>query len=151
MVITIYTEEVMTRLRTISHREVAEIPDAEARYRAEAGSEKLEEIYHCIAEARARLEARCARWLKATYHTEKDNLLSIPASYEFEFDISERRAVNKTTPLTDAMNVFIVEYALSKFYSNVSQSELSNKHGLLAVDAGNQIDELLYTKLPPRV
>lgn len=151
MVITIYTEEVMNHLRAVSHREVAEIADVEARYRAEAGSEKLEEIYRCIEEAYSRLSSRLSRWLKATYYTRKDNLLDVPASYEFEFDISERRAINKTDALANAMDVFMVEYALSKFYSNVSQGDLSNKHSLLAIDAGNQLDELLYTKQPPRV
>jgi hypothetical protein len=151
MVITLYTAEIINSLRTISHREVAEIADVEARYRAEAGSEKTGEIYSCIEDAAARLSGRCARFLAGAYSTGKDNLHSLPAEYVFEFTLSERRAVNKAAPLTEAMDTFVVEYALSKFYSMVSQGDLSNKHSLLAIDAGNQIAQLLYTKQPPIV
>ncbi|MBR5660599.1 MAG: hypothetical protein IKW99_03520 [Bacteroidales bacterium] len=47
------------------------------------------------------------------------------------------------------MSSLVVHYALSRFYSNVSQPDLSNKHSLMAIDAGNEIDNLLYSKLPP--
>ena len=151
MVIVLYTEEIVKNLRTISHREVAAIEDADARYRAEAGSEKMEEIYRCVWEAFARLSARCSRWLKATYQNRRDNVMNIPTQFGFEFLLSERRSINNTEPLLNEMHTFMVEYALSKFYSTVNQGELSNKHSLLAIDAGNNIDQILYTKQPPRV
>jgi len=151
MVITLYAEEIVNNLRSVSHREVAAIEDPDARYRAEAGSEKLEEIYRCIQEAFARLSARCSRWLQATYQHQRDNTMEIPTQFIFEFVLSERRAINNTEGLLNEMHNFMVEYALSKFYSNVNQGELSNKHSLLALDAGNNIDQILYTKKPPRV
>lgn len=151
MVIVLYTEEIVKQLRTISHREVAAIEDPEARYRAEAGSEKLPEIYRCVWEAFARLSARCSRWLKATYEHKRDNVYDVPSEFGFEFVLSERRSINSTEPLLNDMHNFMVEYALSKFYSMVNQGELSNKHSLLAIDAGNNIDQTLYIKQPPRV
>lgn len=151
MVIVLYTEEIVKQLRTISHREVATIEDPEARYRAEAGSEKLPEIYRCVWEAFARLSARCSRWLKASYEHKRDNVYDVPSAFSFEFVLSERRSINSTEPLLNDMHNFMVEYALSKFYSMVNQGELSNKHSLLAIDAGNNIDQTLYIKQPPRV
>lgn len=149
--IRLYTGELHSRLRTISHRECAEIADVEARYRAEAGTEKTEEIYACLDEGSRRLASRCYRFLADEYTIEKDNLTSLPEAYVYDFTFSERRALGKADPLAEAMNTFILEYALAKFYSNVSQSELSNKHSLLAIDAGNLISGLLFTKKPPRV
>ena len=151
MVITLNVEEIVSQLRAISHREVAAIEDPDARYRAEAGSEKLTEIYQCVWEAFARLSARCSRWLKATYQHTRDNVRDVPTAFTFEFVLSERRSINNTDPLMNEMHTFMVEYALSKFYSIVSQGELSNNHSLLAIEAGNNIDQILYTKQPPRV
>lgn len=151
MVVELFTQEVINQMRAVSHREVAEIADAEARYRAEAGSEKTDELYRCIDDAHKRLSARCMRFLKATYKRKVDNLRDIPSSYIYEFSLSERRAINKAEGLIDAMHTFLLEYAMSKFYSIVSQGELSNKHSLLAIEAGNLIDQLLFTKQPPRV
>ena len=77
--------------------------------------------------------------------------MDVPTQFAFEFVLSERRSINNTEPLLNEMHTFMVEYALSKFYSIVNQGELSNKHSLLALDAGNNIDQILYTKQPPRV
>lgn len=151
MVITLYTEKVIKDLRTISHREAASVTDPDARYRIEAGSEKMEEIKRCVSEAHARLLARCRRWLESNYETYGDNELLIPTAYNLELALSERRAVNNAEVLANLMHTFLVEYALTKFYSIVHQVELSNKHSLLAIEAGNNIDESLYTKRPPLV
>lgn len=148
MVITIYTEDIVNDIRSISHHEVAEIPDVEARYRAEAGSEKLPLIYKGVAGGIARLGRRCIRFLKNNY-TESDNVREIPEEYNFDFNFSERRAIGKSERLSEEMHNFVVHYALSQFYSDVSQGDLSNKHGLLAVESGNEIDTMLYSKLPP--
>ena len=154
MVIIIHTEDILNLLRSISHREVAAIEDPDARYRVEAGTEKMYEINRCVSEAFSRLYSRCSRWTRATYDHKRDNLpadAGLPENYSIEFVLSERRAINKAEGLQEAMQTFMVEYALSKFYSIVSQGELSNKHSLLAVDAGNTIDQILYTKQPPRL
>ena len=153
MVITLHTQEILDNLRSISHREVSVIEDADARYRAEAGTEKMYEIERCVSEAASRLAGRAvvARFLKADFKLEKDNTHELPPEYVFEFVLSERRRINTAGPLEEAMNTFMVEYALTKFYSIVSLADLSNKHSLLAIEAGNEIDSILYTKKPPRV
>lgn len=153
MVITLHTQEILDKLRSVSHREVSVIEDADARYRAEAGTEKMYEIERCVSEAASRLAGRAvvARFLKADFKWEKDNQHELPPEYVFEFVLSERRAVGTAIPLEEAMNTFMVEYALTKFYSIVSLVDLSNKHSLLAIEAGNEIESILYTKKPPRV
>lgn len=151
MEVTFYVESIVNKMRSISHWEVSEIADVEARYRAEAGSEKLNELYLCVDDAVGRLHGRTFRWMKYDYKKEMDNTQNIPLSYKFDFMLSERRATNKIDALEEAMNTFIVEYALSKYYSLVSQTELSNKHSLLAVDSADALDELLYAKRPPIV
>ena len=153
MVITLHTKEILDKLRSISHREAESIVDADARYRVEAGTEKMYEIHHCLSDAASRMAGRksVSRYLKSWLEEMCDNGLTVPPSYEFDFELSERRAINSAVPLEEAMNTFMVEYALSKFCSIVSQVELSNKHSLLALDAGNEIDRILYTKIPPKV
>lgn len=151
MVITLTTEEILNRVRTISHDEVAAIADVEARYRAEAGTEKMKEIHDCIKEAHGRLVHQCRRFLRNTNAQGANNTGTLPQTYTFDFILSERRNLGNGEPLAEVMNTFMVEYALAKFYSVVSQGDLSNKHSLLAIDAGKELDVILYTKLPPRV
>lgn len=151
MVITLYSQEILNDLRSKSHYEVANITDVEARYRVEAGGEKMDEIVRCINEGVARLRHRCWRFLKDDWKETSDNVVTLPDAFTIELVLTERRAVGKAEPLTEAMHTLVVEYALSKFYSDMAQQDLSNKHGLLAVDAGNRIEELLYSKLPPRL
>lgn len=151
MVITLYKQELLNDIREKSHLEVANIPDAEARYRAEAGTEKVEDIYRCVWEALSRLYHRCWRFLNDDFSKRADNVAWLPDEIQVELVLSERRAIGKANPLKAAMHSFVVEYSLSKFYSDVAQQELSNKHSVLALEAGDRIDNLLFTKLPPRV
>lgn len=148
MVVTITTSDILLLVRSISHREVAGILDVEARYRAEAGSEKAAELEECVKEGIARLQSRVYRFLTSvTYSPES----GFPTTVAFNFDLSDRRGNNKEEAITEACNTFVLEYALSKFYSIVSQGELSNKHSLATLETGNHLDELLYTKNPPIV
>lgn len=152
MTITLNTSVLLSDIRRISLLELEGIADVEARYRAEAGTEKEDVLRECISAARTRLERRCLRFLDNSYVDEATSGKSTDSTFVFEFAMeSSRRADGKTFPLADAMHDFIVEYALARFYSTVSQGDLSNKHSLLALEAGREFDELLHTKLPPRV
>ena len=151
MVITLYTEDIVLDIRSISHHEVAEIPDVEARYRAEAGSDKLPLIYKGITRGVADIKASCARFLRPEYAKEGDNTRDIPETYVFDFSGAERRAIGKAAPLANAMSRYIAHRALSSFYSDVSQGELSSRHEDLATRAGEDIINLIYSKVPPRV
>ena len=151
MVITLDAATLLARLKSISHREVAEIQDAEARYRAEAGTEKEAELKQDIRDGAAMCSHRVMRFLRRTYTRSIDNKYGWPTEFVYDLELSERRLANKGEALMTAMNDFVLHYALSKFYSNVSQIELSNKHSVLANEAAKNIDQLIYTKLPPSV
>ena len=151
MVVELKAAVLLVNLKSISHREVAEIPDVEARYRAEAGSEKEADLKRCIIDGSAMCSHRVMRFLQRTYTTTVNNEPAWPLKFTYELELSERRLANKGDALETAMNDFVLHYALSKFYSNVSQMELSNKHSILTNDAALTIDKLLYTKLPPSV
>lgn len=151
MTIELYTTPILNEIRQKSHLEVQDIQDPAQRYNARAGLDKEEEIYRCFLEGMAQARHKCLRFLREQYVESTDDAPVYSDSSVFEFAFSERRALNKAEPLTAALHALVVQYALAKFYSTVNQVELSNKHSLLAVEAGNKIDELLYTKQPPRV
>ena len=111
--------------------------------------EKLVRSY--INDAAKQLLRRCSRFLRENIQLRYNNDPDWPESYVYDFVFGERRAINKAEPLTATMHAFVMQYALSKWYSLTSQSELSNKYSLEALESGRQIDELLYYKQPPRV
>lgn len=151
MLITIDTDSVFLEVRQKSHLNVQDIQDPEARDNARAGVEKTDEIEHCIVDAFAQLTRRCARFIVEAMAAEADNWRVMPSSYTYDLALSERRAINKAEPLAAVMHAFVVAYTLAKFYSSVSQGGLSNAYSLQAVELGNQLDEMLYTKQPPRL
>ena len=151
MTITLHTDPILLEVRQKSHLGVQDIQDPEARDNARAGLDKIDEITRCIRDGFGQLQRRIARFLARDYTVEADNISRMPAAYVYEFRVSERRAVNKAEALEDAMKNFVVQLSLAKFCATVNQTERSNQHSIQALDYGNQIDELLYTKLPPRV
>ena len=151
MTVTIKTEPIIYEVRQKSHLGVQDIKDPEARDNARAGLDKMDEIRRCIYDGFAQLQRRCGRFLARDYEVEADNVSGMPAAYIYDFTVSERRGVNKVEALEEAMHGFVVQYALAKFCATVNQREFSNAYSLSAIDYGNQIEELLYTKLPPRV
>jgi len=154
MDVTLYTQYLIDDIRNKSHYEVAGIPDDDARYRAEAGTEKLAEIRRCVQEAIGRLTHRVARYLNESYTFDMTDEEDVPdgqgEGYIFSFDMSERRMDGKKEPLRNAMHSFVVHYALAFFYSSVSLMDLSNKHSAAALDEANNLDEIIYTKQAPR-
>lgn len=151
LTITLLTDPILTEIKQKSFQETENIPDPLVRYNSRAAEENQAEVVRCILNGLSQLSRRCGRFLRAGHPSSVDNISGLPESYEFEFNFSERRGVNKAEALVDVMNAFVVQYALSRFYATVNQGELSNAHSLAALDYGNQIDELLYTKQPPRV
>lgn len=151
MTIELFTAPIIQEFRQKSHLEVQDIQDPEARDNARAGVEKMDEIERCVLEGIAAVRKRCLRFLVEDYEHWADDTRSIADSYVFDLSLSERRAIGKAQPVTDAMHTLVVQYALSKFYATVNQGELSNRHSILALDAGKELEDLLYTKQPPRV
>ena len=151
MTITIEFDALLKDFKEKSHLEVAVIADHDARYRAEAGTEKIAEIKRDLGEGARLLEGRCARFLSGDMPESANNAVPSDSSYIYVFDFTERRGYANAEALSALIESFIVHYALSKFYASVSQAELSNKHSTIALEASNNIDILLYTKHPPRI
>lgn len=140
----------MNDLRNKSHYETAAITDVEARYRVEAGTEKTSEIQRCLGEAAGMLAHKCRRFLDGYLVDAADDTLVTSGDLMYTFDFTERRGIGKAESLAEMMHAFIVHYALARFYASVSQGELSNKHSLLTNETATTLEELLYSKLPPR-
>lgn len=151
MIIELHTAPILQEIRQKSHLEVQDIKDSELRDNARAGLDKIDEIERCMMDGFAQVSRRCWRFLADDYTVHADDAKGESDVYVYDFLLSERRGANKTEPLTNAMHSLVVQYALAKFYATVNQAELSNKHSLLAIEAGNTIEELLYNKKPPRV
>ena len=151
MKITLYTAPIFNEVRQKSHLEVQSIKDAEDRDNARAGVEKTDEISRCVDASFGQLARMCNRFLVSTYWSAVDDLGTLPETYSFEFAFSERRGVSKAEPLTKAMHAYAVQFALSQFCLTVNQKELAAGHMAEADNLARQIDELLYTKLPPIV
>lgn len=149
MILSLSIPVLLKDIKQKSHYEVSNITDAEARYRAQAGTEKEDEIYRSMVEVASSLKHRLRRYLDESYQEEADDQVAIPDSFIYCLSVSDRRADNLLQPLTDAAHNYVVHYTLSKFYSSVSQGELSNKHSKETADAAKTIDELIYTKQPP--
>lgn len=150
MLIVLNVSELMRDIKKKSHREVEEkIPDVEARYRAEAGTEKEDEITRCMVEAASALAHRLHRYLRIWYQDEVDDQLAIPEGFVYDLGLSERRAEGKAQPLADYMHNFVVDLTLSRFYSSVSQQDLSNIHSQKALETARLLEEMIYTKKPP--
>lgn len=150
MIVTLSTAPIMLEIRQKSHLEVQDIKDVEARDNARAGLDKEDEIKRCMTEGFAQVSKRCYRFVKEEYVETASDTIPSSSSYVYDLVLSERRWKNRAEPLVRAMHDLVVQYALAKFYSTVNQRELSNTHSLLALEAGNTIEELLYTKMPPR-
>ena len=129
--------------------------DDRFRVRSRLDDRLIVERFHAVHIENRRGDAlfpeKCRRFLRNTNAQGANNTGTLPQTYTFDFILSERRNLGNAEPLAEVMNTFMVEYALAKFYSVVSQGDLSNKHSLLAIDAGKELDVILYTKLPPRV
>jgi len=151
MTIELNIETMLLALRQKSHLEVQDIADVVARDNARAGLDKIDEINRNIKDGIAQVSRRCWRFLKDDRAMVAVNTDDMPQTVAFDLRLSERRGTNKAEPLAAAMQSLIIEYALAEFYVTVNHSELSKVHSLAAMDAGNMIEELLYTKKPPRV
>lgn len=142
-------KELLFDIRNKSHEECASITDVEARFRAEAGNHKNEELFRTLVEVNSSLTRLVRRYLMEFIAIEANDNAELPESFVYEFEISQRRADNLAQPLADQMHAYLVHYALAKFYATVSQTEMSNKHSTLTQAAATEVEELLFTKKPP--
>lgn len=161
MKITIGIKDLIFAIRDTSHNEVATIADVQARYKSEAGLEKIELIKQCIMEAYANVTDVCYRFLSgnsvadfnpALNDTSEtiDGETSIGISdFEFEITGGVRRIGNKGPAIGNKIREALKDYALSAFYTSVSQEKLSAEHNKRAVADLGELKTMLRGKRPP--
>jgi hypothetical protein len=161
MTITIEIKDLIFAIRDTSHNEVASIADVQARYKAEAGLEKIELIKQCILEAYSSVLAVCHRFLSgddvsdfnpAVPDTSEtiDGITDIGIS-DFSFVLvgGVRRLGAKGPALGNKIREALKDYALSSFYTSVSQDKLSMEHNKRAVSDLKELESMLRGKRPP--
>lgn len=149
MTITLNMRELLFDIRNKSHLETASITDAESRYLIEAGTEKTDEILRDIMEAYSFLRSVFLRYLVPDCISSADNLPLDATELVIDLDLSARRRTNRIQQFADMAHSYIVDRTLAKFYSNVSQPDLSAKHDKSAQSVLSDMQALLYSKLPP--
>lgn len=149
MAITIKYSEVLFDLQNKNREEVRSIEEPQARYLAEAGSDKIDEVARCIQEAITNVTAMFLRFTSAKENEGASDMLRNPDNVLLEFNVSERRGAGKDEMIADALHSLIVNLSLSKFYSTINQTELMAKRDKLAKSDAAVLNKLLYEKLPP--
>lgn len=149
MIVTINYSEVLFDLQNKNREEVRGIETPQARYLAEAGSDKTDEVARCIQEAVSNVEVMLQRFLKRREMENASDLLRNPDDILFEFEVSERRGSDKGKMIADTIHSLVVNLSLSKFYNTVNQAELAAKRDALAASDTVVMNKLMFEKLPP--
>jgi len=151
MFITINPTRIIDEVRRKAHFEVQPIPDAEARFDARAGLEKMDDLEQSLLVAELDLQAVMGRFLVHDWTEEVEDLPGLPQSFAYELVFGERRMKGKLPALAGAMHDFLVNKTLEKHFNMVTQTQLADRHADLAEKCANSITVLLYTKNPPIV
>lgn len=147
MKVKVNIEDIKFDIRNKSHLEVANITEAELRYKAEVGSEKMDEVMTNIYLADGRVREMTSEYLVDptpvdTYDTE--HLI-------YNFSLAPRRLKNSLPALQREIHAYIVESALALFYIAVDQVTLAEKHQALANSIQTLIQSIIYTKAAPTI
>ncbi len=149
MKIELSKKELLFDIMNKSHSEVSVITDAEARYKAEAGTEKADEIERDLITSMSLLYASIGRFLRSDLTTCAENGAGMPDTLVYEFTFSERRLDGKMQPLTDAIHAFLVDSTLGLFYNSVSASDIAAKRAQMAINDLQLVERLVYSKKQP--
>ena len=150
MRILISTNELLHNIRTKSHLELTLVP-SEERYRYEVGTEKMDEVNRDIVESFAILQETLSRFLKI----EEDlgdvttDEATLPEQLILDFQDSERRTAGRGQTIADSALAYLTDATLARFYSSVSNLDLSEKHTKAAAASLEFLRKLFFTKLPP--
>lgn len=106
-------------------------------------------IIQSLNEAHGRLVSILGRFLDPSFNDSASDSLSAEESYVYELRLSLRKSSNKAKPMADLIHSYMVNSALTKLYSSMSQAELAGKHDAQATSDAQVIDQMLHSKLPP--
>lgn len=148
--IDISRQEIIHDVISRSHEECKAITGIEARYNAEAGTDRLELINRLFADVDSSLRSVCSRFLAEDY---TKTATDIPDSGKADtlpyiFDLSPRRADGKAQ-LAELIHSYLVDSILGRFYVAVGQGEFAANHAKLGGEKAQEILSYLYTKQAP--
>lgn len=147
--ITIKFSEILFDLQNKNAEEVRFIEEPQARYLAEAGTNKIEELKRCIKEAFSFASSLCLRFLSVGEVTDADDSIENVEDLTLSLQLSERRGAGKASIIADTLHSMIVNMALSKFYNTIHQTDLATKRENLAASDVQIFHKHIFTKLPP--
>lgn len=149
MKVTLYINELLFDLKNKNALETSGIADTEQRYRAQAGSEKDDELKRDIQNAASQLSVLMMKFLSHKFHSGSDNGALSGDMLVFDFGISGRRAINRIPAIADIMHSIIVNLGLSYFYKSVALPELERGRKKAAAEDMAALQPMLYDKMPP--
>ena len=149
MQVTLDIETVIRDIRTKSHLEAASVADPAARYRVEAGTEKLSEVKRDIAGAVSSLVNDCYRFLDMPGTGEADDIIS-DGKVVLNVSAGQRRMDGKEKAVAQKIHEIVVDLSLQKFYVSVTQLEMSKAHQAQAVTGIAELESMLRRKRPPK-
>lgn len=148
MTITVYIDELLKDLHEQSRLECLAIQDIEQRYRVQTGTDKNAELTRMMMNAQSAVTRRLNKYLDRDYTDSANNDPSLPESFTWDLEMSERRSSGKAQPLTDAIHDFIVNLTLARYYRNAGAADLSASHDAVAISCADEIDILINSKVP---
>lgn len=150
MEIKLNIDKIVKDVRTKSHLEVASVQDPAARYRIEAGTEKLGEVKRDLAAAVSSLVQECYRFLDVPGVDEADNSLTDSEEIVFVVEGGARRLYGKEKAIAQKLHEIAVDLTLYKFYASVSEANLSKQHASLAATGVATLSTMMRNKRPPK-
>jgi hypothetical protein len=137
-------------MRVKSHAEVSVLPDPQERFRAELGTEKLQEANQCITDAATEIHSVLRTFLTGFSGAETaTDSYDTTATISYTFSVTERKAPGLADTLTKAIHAYIVDSALEKYYSSVSRVDFAERHRAQLPSEITVINNLLYRRKNP--
>lgn len=148
--ITLKREEILFDIMNRSHSECANITDVEARYRAEAGSDRKELIGRLLGEATSELKSAISRWLTDEF-SRTGNDIPEDGDVTLQMELSQRRIDGKVPALKEKAHAYLVERTLFRFYATAGQPELSTAYQRRSEDSIAAIERIMFSKKQPMI
>jgi hypothetical protein len=95
------------------------------------------------------IKMQCNRFIKHAEFVEPIKGAEEPTSFEFELDLTARRAAGKELSLMTTFRSMVVNFILNKFFIAKNLTELATKYNDLATLDVQTLTKLLFEKLPP--
>lgn len=148
--VTINRTSVLADIRVKNQTEVAGIVDDKQRYLAEAGTEKTENLQQCITNAALEISASLRQFLTGYSASTSANDNYSAGTIIFTFCLTSRKSAGFAENMANAIHEYMVDSAMTKFYTDVSQDGLAAVHLNRLPQSLAVIETLCYRKQPPK-